>query len=134
MVYSTVSIQNVADICVALAFGVAFPVGSPSRKAMLSVPPPNSGAAGMGLMLIARNGVTFWWAMWLARIRLGLSRMSWVIVPAATKEVRSCGIRSVFSSVTFWLGKRNAGPFTKLGVISATSNAGFPAMGAVKVP
>src|SRR5437660_8842948 len=45
MCSTTVSIQNVALISTALAFGfVAFE--SPSRNAMLAVPPPNSGSVG----------------------------------------------------------------------------------------
>src|SRR5947208_7497699 len=45
MCSTNVSIQNVALISTALALGfVAF--GSPSRNAMLAVPPPKSGSAG----------------------------------------------------------------------------------------
>src|SRR5271155_1491448 len=44
----TVSIQNVAVIWTALAFGPGCgPAEVPSRKAILAVPPPNSGALGV---------------------------------------------------------------------------------------
>jgi len=45
MVISTVSIQKIADIWTALAFGF--------KNAMLSVPPPNSGESGLFEMEIA---------------------------------------------------------------------------------
>ena len=45
-VYRTVSIQNIADIETDCAFGLAA-AGSPSRNAILSVPPPNSGGGGL---------------------------------------------------------------------------------------
>ncbi len=43
-------------------------------------------------------------AMWLRSRVLGSSSMACVIVPAATKDVRSCGIRAVSFLVTSWLG------------------------------
>ncbi len=45
MLNSTVSIQNTACIFTASAFG-SLAVGLPSRNAMFSAPPPNSGVAG----------------------------------------------------------------------------------------
>jgi hypothetical protein len=52
IVCSTVSIQNVAVIFTVWAFGTACAFGGraeglPTRKAMLSVPPANSGRAGL---------------------------------------------------------------------------------------
>ena len=43
----------------------ALAVGLPSRKAMLSVPPPNSGDAGAVEMVITVVEVMVWEAMWL---------------------------------------------------------------------
>jgi hypothetical protein len=84
----TVSIQNVADIWMASALGaVAF--GSPSRNAMLSVPPPKSGTATLVLITMTVVEVMSWAAARLDKMTLGLSRMPCVIVPAAMKLVRS---------------------------------------------
>lgn len=49
---STSSIQNVAVIWIVFAFAL-FPAASPSRKAMLSVPPPNVGVVGGGFGVLA---------------------------------------------------------------------------------
>src|SRR5262245_20830950 len=67
---STVSVQNVAPIRTALAFGLLL-AGSPSRNAMLSVPPPNRGAPGAVEMSISVVDVMFCDAMWLRRKVLG---------------------------------------------------------------
>ena len=47
-VFSRVQSENIADIVTAFAFGFAA-AGSPRRNAILSVPPPNNGAAGFAL-------------------------------------------------------------------------------------
>ena len=57
MVYSTVSIQKVASIFSAWALGAAA-WASPSRKAILLTPPPNSGFPGWVEMLILTAEVT----------------------------------------------------------------------------
>src|SRR5579859_3283159 len=101
----TVSIQNVAVICVVCAFGLAA-VLSPRRKAMLSVPPPKSGLAGLVAMEMTAVEVMVWPAMASRRIVLGSSRMAWVIVPSLMNGVRSWGIRRVCGSLAFWLGNR----------------------------
>ena len=103
MVSVTVSTQKVADISTALAFG-AVAAGSPSRNAMSSVPPPNSGALGMVSIRMTVVAMMFWAAARFFRTMLGLSRMSCVIVPAAMKLVRSCGSRKVSVLAAVWLG------------------------------
>ena len=72
MVNSTTSIQNTACIFTASAFG-SLAVGLPSRKAMLPVPPPNSGAAGSVEMTMTVVDVMVCDAMWLRRSVLGSS-------------------------------------------------------------
>ena len=73
----------------------------PSRKAMLSVPPPNvKGAAGLVEMTMVVVDVMVCDAMWLRRNVLGSFSMACVIVPAAAKDVRSCGMRGVFLLTT----------------------------------
>lgn len=59
MVTSTVSIQNVADICNVCAFGA----GAPSKKAMLSVPPPKSGDSAFVVIDIVVVAMIFCWLM-----------------------------------------------------------------------
>jgi hypothetical protein len=54
----TVSIQNIAVIRIALAFGAVAAL-SPSRNAMLSVPPPKSGSSGSVLIMITVVEVMF---------------------------------------------------------------------------
>src|SRR5215469_15371308 len=97
MANSTVSIQNVASILRVWAFGCAgMAAALPSRKAMLSVPPPIRGAAGALEMEMTVVEVIVCDAMWLRRRVLGSVSIACVMVPAAIKEVRSCGIRAVF--------------------------------------
>src|SRR5215472_5973765 len=131
---STVSIQNVAPIRTALAFGL-LPAGSPCRNAMLSVPPPNRGAAGSVEMSISVVDVMFCDAMWLRRKVLGSSSIACVIVPAATKDVRSCGIRTVSLLDAFWLGNLRLTPGwpMKNGVMSLDPMTGGPLL-VEKVP
>ena len=72
--------------------------------------------------------VMFWLAMSLRRTVLGSSRMACVIVPAAMKGARFCGIRSVSLVAAIWLGKGTgvcAWSFTN-GVMCATGIVGFP--------
>src|SRR5215469_4768969 len=133
MTCSTVSIQNVAVICKACAFGPAAAglvkaAGSPRRKAMLSAPPPNSGVAGLVETKIVVVEVMFCDAIWLRRSVLGSVNMACVMVPAAMKRVRSCGIRAVLLVVAVWLGKGNLllGGAVENGVISTTGIVGFP--------
>src|SRR6516165_1644852 len=84
---STVSIQNTASIFTALALGL-LPAGSPSRKATLSVPPPNNGVAGWVEMRMTVVEVMVCEAMWLRSKVLGSSSIACVMVPAVTKDVR----------------------------------------------
>src|SRR6266581_69278 len=131
----TVSIQNVASILIACAFGPPA-AALPTRKAMLSVPPPTSGAAGWLETEIVVVEMTFCDAMWLRRIVLGSFSMACVIVPAAMKEVRSCGIRGVSLLVAVWLGNVILLPGEPManGVMSTAGIVGFPGLGPDEVP
>src|SRR5215467_12716225 len=100
---STVSIQNTESIFTALAFGLLL-AGSPSRNAMLSVPPPKRGATAAVATSMTVVDVMVCDAMWLRSRVLGSSIIACVIVPAATKDVRSCGILGVSLLEAFWLG------------------------------
>jgi hypothetical protein len=94
----TVSIQKVAVIwtALALALGALVPVPPvPSRKAMLAVPPPSSGLAGVVETLKTMVLVMCLSTLALRSTVFGSSSMAWVMVPAATNLVRSCGIRGV---------------------------------------
>lgn len=115
IVCSTVSIQKTALISKAWAFGrlgSGSSLSFPSRKAILSVPPPNSGLGGLGFLRpagfvdikMAIVEMIFCALTILLRIEFGLSNMSCVIVPALMKGVRSCGIRAVPWLVAVWLG------------------------------
>lgn len=79
-----------ADICTALALGPA-PAEAPSRKAMLAVPPPNSGA--VGAVATVKTVVLAMVNPWLAlrSTVFGSVNIAWVMVPAAMNLVRSCG-------------------------------------------
>src|SRR5215472_7726027 len=90
MVCWTVSIQKKEAICGIWAFG-SLMLWLPSRKAMSSVPPLNSGL----LTLVASPRTVF-----------GSSRMAWVMVPFLMNRVRSCGIRAVFELLAVWLANR----------------------------
>ena len=91
----TVSIQNVAVIATELAFGVVI-AAFPSRKAMLSVPPPNGTVESGGVPTVnTMVWVIFGPAIASRSTVLGSSRMACVIVPAAMKFVRSWGMRGV---------------------------------------
>ena len=82
---------------------------------MLSVPPPNSGCAGLVLITMTVVEVMFWASARFFRMMLGLSRMSCVMVPAAMKSVRSCGSRKVAASVAVWLGNLMGWPGLPIG-------------------
>src|SRR5271165_3609533 len=132
MTSSTVSIQKIADICSAWAFGLVAPA-CPSRKAMLSTPPPKEGGGGGGggavEMMMAIVFVIFCLlTIWRSTV-FGSSRMACVMVPAAMNLVRSCGILGVFGSVAVWLGNRIllAGFPVTNGVMSTGSITGGPA-------
>ena len=84
----TVSIQNVADIVTASALGLVI-AALPSRKAILSVPPPNTNPSGDEAAVNTIVWVIVWPAIASRRTALGSSRIAWVIVPAAMKGVRS---------------------------------------------
>src|SRR5882757_3221938 len=127
-VYSTVSIQKVDSITTACALGeVAF--ASPSRKAMLPVPPPNSGGAGTVETVIAVLEVTLRPVRWVLSRLTGLFSIAWVIVPALMNGVRSCGIRAVPPAAAVWLGnglpELGAEPVAK-GLMGTTGNVGLP--------
>ena len=62
---------------------------------MLSVPPPNSGAAGDVETVKTNVSTMFCPAIACRRIVFGSSRIAWVIVPAAMNLERSCGMRGV---------------------------------------
>src|SRR5215471_6154659 len=129
-VKSTVSIQNVASIFTVWAFGaVPLAAALPSRKAMLSVPPPNRGAAGWLEMEMVVVDVMFCEAMWLRTRVLGSVSMAWVMVPAAIKGARFCGIRAVLLVAAVWLGKGILlwGGRVANGVMSTAGMFGFPA-------
>lgn len=94
-VKSTVSIQNVASILSAWAFGAL----AVALKAMLSVPPPKRGLAGSVEIEMMIVDVMAWDAMWSRSSVAGSVSIAWVIVPAAMKGARSCGIRAVSALV-----------------------------------
>src|SRR6266516_642580 len=129
MVNSTVSIQNVAAMFTVWAFG-ALAVASPFRKAMLTVPPPNRGTAGWLEMEMMVVDVMACDAMWLRSRVLGSVSIACVMVPAAMKEVRFCGIRAVLLVAAVWLGKGILlwGAAVENGVMSTAGMVGFPAM------
>lgn len=87
---STVSIQNVALICTALALGpVCGPLAPPCRNAMFAVPPPSSGAWGVVDTVKTIVLVMTWPLIALRSTVFGSVRMSCVIVPAAMNFVKS---------------------------------------------
>jgi hypothetical protein len=103
--------QKVAVICKVWALGLLGGVLlSPSKKAMLSTPPPNSGAVGLVAIDITVKAVIFCPLMWLRRTVFGSSKMACVIVPALMKEVRSCGSRAVPWAAAVWLWNGIGGP------------------------
>ena len=63
---------------------------------MFAVPPARKGVRALVDTVKTMVLVMFWPSMALARTRLGLSRMAWVMVPAEMKLVRSWGRRAVF--------------------------------------
>src|SRR5580658_6161931 len=127
---STVSIQNVAFMLNASALG-AVTAGLPSRKAILAVPPPNSGAAGAVETVKTIVLVMVWPAMASRRTVFGSVKIAWVIVPAAMNLVRSWGIRGVSVFAAVWLMKvMNSGgllPMMK-GVMLTAGMVGGPLM------
>ena len=102
----TVSIQNVADIWTALAFGPEFgPAAVPSRKAILAVPPPNSGDVGVVETVKTIVLVMVFPTLALRKMVFGSVNIAWVIVPAAMNLVRSCGNLGVSLLDAVWLVK-----------------------------
>jgi hypothetical protein len=85
---STVSIQNVAAIWTASALGLVA-AASPSKKAILSVPPPNSGGKGKVETVKTIVSVIVSPAIASRRTVLGSFNIAWVIVPAAINFVKS---------------------------------------------
>src|ERR1700674_250591 len=102
---------------------------------MFGVPPPNIGAGCCVEMEMMVVEMMFCDAMWSRRTELGSSSIFCVIVPAAMKDVRSCGIRGVPLLAAIWLGKGTlpAGLPMKNGVMSTGGIVGFPLM-VVEVP
>src|ERR1700730_3938445 len=92
----TISIQNIADIRWASAFGST---ASPTRKSMLSVPPPGIAEFWVSIVSTSVNRMVAP-AMWSFSRLFGLSSSFWVI--AGTLD-RSWGIRGVPAFVTVWL-------------------------------
>ena len=84
----TVSIQNVAVIWTALAFGVVTR-GLPCKKAILAAPPPNSGGGGAVETVKTTVFVMVCPAMASRSTVLGSFNIAWVIVPVAMNFVRS---------------------------------------------
>src|ERR1700737_5022805 len=127
-------------------------LGMPSRNAILAGPPPKDGGiAGGGLpasgppdsgepglveMAITTVWVMFWFAIWFRNTVFGSSRIACVMVPAAMKGVRSCGMRGVVLSVAVWL--LNLILFAGLppgkGVMSTGSILGPPLTEAISMP
>src|ERR1019366_4790603 len=107
MTSSTVSIQKTATICTAWAFG-ALAAAWPSKNAMLSVPPPKkpSGGGGAVEMMMVVVLVIFCLLMASRSNLLGSSNRACVMVSAAIKRLRSCGILGVFGFVAVWLANR----------------------------
>ena len=103
MVCCTVSIQKKELISTVCAFG-RVAVWLPRRKAMLSLPPPNSGLLGVVVTPRAVVERIFWWAVALRRTVFGSSRMAWVMDPFLMNLARFCGIRAVCLSLAVWLG------------------------------
>src|SRR5271168_3243083 len=128
MVVSTVSIQKIAAICKVWAFG-ALAAAWPSKKAMLSTPPPKSGGVGAVEMIIAIVLSIFCLATTSLSNLFGLSNNCCVIVPAAIKLLRSCGILGVFGLVAVWLANLIlfAGFAVWNGVMSTGFMSGAPA-------
>ncbi len=92
---------------------------------MFSAPPPNSGVAGLVEMVITVVWVMCWPAMALRSTVLGSVSIAWVMVPAAMKLVRSCGIRAEPCAVAVWLAKGNlVAPWN--GVMSTGAIVGGP--------
>lgn len=94
IVYCTSSIQNVDCIWRVCAFcpgpsGLVIAPGSPSRNAMLSVPPPNSGAGGEVATVISVVETISSLLLWLRSTVFGSSKIACVIVPALMNGVRS---------------------------------------------
>src|SRR5580700_3163432 len=105
---------------------------------MLSVPPPKSDRGGTGTVeiTIATVLMIFCRLMWLRSKLLGSFKRSCVMVPAAMKLVRSCGILNVSVLLAVWLGKGiNFGGFDPVtnGVMSTGDITGGPSIVA-KVP
>lgn len=98
---------------------------------MLAVPPARKGAVGVVDTLKTMVFVMFWPWIALASTRLGLLRMSWVIVPALMKLVRSWGSLRVLVAVAVWLAKRFLllGSLMTNGVISTAGRALGPVNG-----
>src|SRR5277367_3941554 len=134
MVVSTVSIQKIAAICKVCAFGALAAVW-PSKNAMLSTPPPKSGGVGAVEMIIAIVLMIFCVAMTSLSSLFGLSNNCCVIVPAAMKLLRSCGILGVFVLAAVWLANLIlfAGFAVRNGVMSTGFMIGGPAT-STKVP
>src|ERR1700733_172332 len=110
MVCTTVSIQNVANISIVCAFwpgplGFVMAASLPNKKGTLSALPPNSGAAGVVEIEMTVPPVMVNPSLCFRKTVFGSLRISWVMVPAETNGVRSCGMRVVVGSVTFCEGK-----------------------------
>ena len=129
MLCCTSSTQNVADIWTALAFGPEFvPAEVPWRKAMLAVPPPNSGVVGIVETVKTVVLVIVFPSLALRNTVFGSVSMAWVIVPAAINLVRSCGSLGVSVADAVWLanGILLLVPITN-GVMSTAGMVGGPA-------
>src|SRR3954471_5498341 len=98
------------------------------RKAMLPVPPPMTGATARVSILMVVVSTMFCPAIALRRTLFGSSRMACVIVPAAMKLERSCGILGVGVLVAVWEGNRifAPAPLLPMGVMSTGGITGGP--------
>ena len=118
-------IQNVAFIKAALALG---PWALPRRKAMLSVPPPNSGLVGAVETVKVVELVMVLPLLSLRITVFGSFSIAWVMVPAAMNLLRSFGNLAVFELDAFWLANvaLPLGGAIKNGVISTAGIFGAP--------
>lgn len=89
---------------------------------MLAVPPTNSGAVGVVLVM-------FFPLLALRNTVFGSSRMAWAMVPAAMNFPRSCGSLAVLVFDASWLANRILllVPITN-GVMSTAGIVGGPAI------
>ena len=119
-----------ADICAALALALAAWGASPSKKAMLAMPPPVSGEVGMVETVKVVVLVMVLPALAARRTVLGSSSMACVMLPVAMNLLRSWGRRGVSVREAVWLanGIFLLGLSMTKGVMSTFGMVGGPAV------